>query len=71
MATMEKKDNLGGVVVQNEDMKKPYADEIDISNRDYSGAVLVLSPEEKRLVRKLDWRIMVSTYHSSSTIQAF
>lgn len=68
---MEKKDNLGGVVVQNEDMKKPYADEIDISNRDYSGAVLVLSPEEKRLVRKLDWRIMVRTYPSSSTIQAF
>ena len=71
MATMEKKDNLGGVVVQNEDMKKPYADEIDISNRDYSGAVLVLSPEEKRLVRKLDWRIMVGTYRSSSNIQAF
>ncbi|KAH7409409.1 major facilitator superfamily domain-containing protein [Cadophora sp. MPI-SDFR-AT-0126] len=57
MSTIEKKDNLGGVVVQNEDVK-PYVDEIDITNRDYSGAVLVLSPEEKRLVRKLDWRIM-------------
>lgn len=56
---MEKKDNLSGVVVQDENIEKPYVDEIDITNRDYSGAVLNLSPEEKRLVRKLDWRIMV------------
>jgi len=27
--------------------------------RDYSGAVVSVSPEEQRLVRKLDWRIMV------------
>lgn len=56
---MEKKDDLGGVVVHGEDMLKEDAEKIDISNRDYSGAVLNLSPEEKRLVRKLDWRIMV------------
>ncbi|CZT51312.1 related to putative tartrate transporter [Rhynchosporium secalis] len=56
---MEKKDNPNGVVVQQEDIDlKPYADEVEISNRDYSGAVLVLSDEEKRLVKKLDWRIM-------------
>ena len=59
MSAMDKKDELGGVVLQREDMSKPDTEMIDISNRDYSGAVLQLSPEEKRLVRKLDWRIMV------------
>jgi hypothetical protein len=34
-------------------------------NADYSGAVKKSSPEEIALVRKLDFRIMVSGHHSA------
>lgn len=35
-------------------------EKVTVEDRDYAGAVTKLSPEEVRLVRKLDWRIMVS-----------
>lgn len=35
-------------------------EKVAAGNRDYAGAVTKLSPEEVKLVRKLDWRIMVS-----------
>ena len=30
--------------------------------RDYSGAIVSIDPLEQRLVRKLDWRIMVRAF---------
>lgn len=35
-------------------------EKVAVENRDYAGAVTKLSTEEVKLVRKLDWRIMVS-----------
>ena len=55
MSVSEKKED---VVLHNEtmdDLEKPGA-----VKRDYSGAVVTLDPREQALVRKLDFRIMVS-----------
>ncbi|PVH77803.1 major facilitator superfamily transporter [Cadophora sp. DSE1049] len=46
-----------GVAVQDEDITKNDAEHTG-AKRDYSGAVLEQSPEEKALVRKLDYGIM-------------
>lgn len=40
----------------------PEKDALRRENADYSGAVKKSSPEEIALVRKLDFRIMVSSY---------
>lgn len=60
---MEKKLSVDNVVVQEE-----HVDDIlkkDGVARDYSGAVLVQDPVERKLVKKLDMRIMVSHHHMS------
>jgi hypothetical protein len=54
---MEKKDETGPVAIHTEetnDVEKPGA-----VQRDYSGAILTIDPIERRLVKKLDLRIMV------------
>lgn len=61
---MDKKDESGTAhhdeVAFNDEKKVNSLVAIDSSNLDYSGAVITLSSVEKALVRKLDWRIMVS-----------
>ena len=66
MAAIEKKDDFMGVAVQDEDITKHDAEHTG-AKRDYSGAVLEQSPEEKALVRKLDYRIMVCLKCSSAS----
>lgn len=54
---MEKKEGLSSVVHDEDifkDTEKPSA-----VQRDYSGAIISIDPIEKRLVKKLDLRIMV------------
>jgi len=56
---MEKKDDNTTVAIHredtNNDLEKPGA-----VKRDYSGAVTEIDPVERKLVRKLDIRIMVN-----------
>ena len=66
MAVMKKNDDFMGVAVQDEDISKHDAEHTG-AKRDYSGAVLEQSPEEKGLVRKLDYRIMVRLRCSSAS----
>jgi len=54
MSSSEKKEDFVHSETVN-DVEKPGA-----VQRDYSGAVVSLDPREKALVRKLDYRIMVS-----------
>jgi hypothetical protein len=49
--------NTGSVLEDREDNIKPVADDVE---RDYTGAAKNMDPEEAKLVRKLDYRIMVS-----------
>lgn len=37
-----------------------------LENADYTGAEAKTDPEEIRLVRKIDWRLMVCTYESKT-----
>lgn len=55
---MEKKEDLGSVVVHDEDIFKD-TEKPSAVQRDYSGAIISIDPIEKRLVKKLDLRIMV------------
>lgn len=62
MSYDEKKKDDTGVVLENvvthEEFTKPGP------KLDYSGAVVELNPIEKKLVKKLDYRIMVSKVKS-------
>ncbi|KAG4434750.1 hypothetical protein IFR05_009776 [Cadophora sp. M221] len=55
---MEKKEDFGAAIHKEVATNDPEKVDIDASNRDYSGAIINIDPIEKRLVRKLDRRIM-------------
>lgn len=55
---MEKKADIGSVVAHDEDIFKD-TEKPNAVQRDYSGAIISIDPIEKRLVKKLDLRIMV------------
>ncbi|KFY85111.1 hypothetical protein V500_08700 [Pseudogymnoascus sp. VKM F-4518 (FW-2643)] len=56
-SVMEKKEDIGSVVVHDEDIFKD-TEKPSAVQRDYSGAIISIDPIEKRLVKKLDLRIM-------------
>jgi hypothetical protein len=57
-SVMEKKEDFGSAVVHDEDIFKD-TEKPSAVQRDYSGAIISIDPIEKRLVKKLDLRIMV------------
>lgn len=56
---MEKKDEFGSAIHRQDTNEDGNIEKPGTTARDYSSAVLELDPVEKKLVRKLDIRIMV------------
>lgn len=59
---MEKKIDVDVITTHNEDAIDDVAKQ-NLVQRDYSGAIISVDPIEKRLVKKLDMRIMVRDAH--------
>lgn len=64
MSNMDEKQLPAPIVVHDE--SRHDHEKKDGVLRDYSGAILEIDPAEKRLVKKLDWRIMVSNPSQTS-----
>ena len=65
-----KSDTTSAKIAESHDMVKASAESIEdlkhdraATSGDYAGAVAKTDPVEIKLVRKLDWRIMVRTIH--------
>ena len=57
---MDTKTDIKDVAILDRTITSIEDDEKSHIKRDYSGAIVSVDLEEQRLVRKLDWRIMVS-----------
>jgi hypothetical protein len=66
-APIEKRNSRDEHVDTVVDDEKSYGFSAQEPGADYSGAVRKTDPEEIRLVRKLDWMIMVCNCHSETS----